>query len=121
MAQCLVTGGAGFIGSHLVEHLVAYGLRVRVLANLSTGSLTNLAAVRNDIEWGPGDVTDLPAVRAAMRNGAYVFHQAALAAVPHSVLDPVATHHACATGTLHVLLAAREAQVKRVIYAGSAS
>ena len=121
MALCLVTGGAGFIGSHLVEALLAYGHRVRVLDNLSTGSLDNLDAVRQAIEWVREDLADLDAVRAATRDVEYVFHQAALASVPRSVADPLAAHHACATGTLHVLLAAREAQVRRVVYAASSS
>jgi UDP-glucose 4-epimerase len=121
MALCLVTGGAGFIGSHLVDALLARGFRVRVLDNFSTGRLANLAAVQHRIELISGDLTDLPLVREATRGVEFVFHQAALASVPRSVADPLATHHACATGTLHVLLAAREAGVRRVIYAGSSS
>ncbi|HEV3261325.1 MAG TPA: SDR family oxidoreductase [Gemmataceae bacterium] len=121
MALCLVTGGAGFIGSHLVDSLVAYGHEIRVLDNLSTGDASNLAQVRSTIEFIRGDVTDLAAVRAACRGVEFVFHQAALASVPRSIADPLATHQACTTGTLHVLMAAREAQVRRVIYAGSSS
>src|SRR5262245_47166098 len=121
MARCLVTGGAGFIGSHLVEALLAYGHQVRVLDNLSTGELENLEAVRDEIEWVPGDVTDPKAVRGAMADVEYVFHQAALASIPLGVVDPLAVHHAAATGTLQVLMAAREAQVRRVIYAASSS
>lgn len=121
MAVCLVTGGAGFIGSHLVEALVARDHQVRVLDNLSAGSMRHLALVRAEIDWLPGDVTDLETVRAATQGVEYVFHLAALASVPLSVMDPVATHQACATGTLHVLIAAQEAQVKRVIYAASSN
>lgn len=119
MAVCLVTGGAGFIGSHLVEALVARGHRVRVLDNLSTGDLRYLAKVHQAIDWIPGDVTDPDIVKQATEGVEYVFHHAALASVPLSVVDPVATHQACATGTLHVLVAAQKAQVKRVIYAAS--
>jgi nucleoside-diphosphate-sugar epimerase len=104
-----------------VEKLLEYGHRVRVLDNLSTGNPANLANVQSEIEWVGGDVTDLEAVRAAMADVEYVFHQAALAPVPRNAADALATHHACATGTLHVLLAAREAAVQRVIYAASAT
>src|SRR5688500_11504150 len=121
MSLCLVTGGAGFIGSHLTEALVARGHQVRVLDNLSTGNLANLDAVRGSIELITGDITDLEVVRHAAQGVEVVYHQAALAAVPRSVADPAATHHACATGTLHVLMAAREAGVQRVVYAASSS
>jgi UDP-glucose 4-epimerase len=121
MAECLVTGGAGFIGSHLVEALVARGHAVRVLDNFSTGFWENLAAVRDEIELIEADLTDPEAVRAAARGVELVFHQGALASVPRSVADPAATHQVCATGTLHVLLAARDAGVRRVVYAASSS
>jgi UDP-glucose 4-epimerase len=121
METCLVTGGAGFIGSHLVEALLARGRRVRVLDNFSTGDPANLAAVRDDVEVIDGDITDRTSLTAALRGVAVVFHQAALASVPRSVADPVATHEACATGTLNVLLAARDAGVRRVVYAASSS
>jgi UDP-glucose 4-epimerase len=121
MPVCLVTGGAGFIGSHLAEALVAAGHRVRVLDNFSTGRLANLARLAGTVEVVRGDLTDLDVVRQASRGAELVFHEAALASVPRSVADPLATHQACATGTLHVLMAAREAQVRRVIYAASSS
>jgi UDP-glucose 4-epimerase len=121
MEACLVTGGAGFIGSHLVEALLARGRHVRVLDNFSTGDPANLAAVRDDVEVIDGDITDRTALTAALRGVAVVFHQAALASVPRSVADPAATHEACATGTLNVLLAARDAGVRRVVYAASSS
>ncbi|HEV3203114.1 MAG TPA: SDR family oxidoreductase [Gemmataceae bacterium] len=119
MAKCLVTGGAGFIGSHLVEALVARGHQVRVLDNFNTGDLKNLKPVIEKIEWIEGDITNLEIVRKAVQGMEFIFHQAALASVPLSVADPVTTHQINATGTLHVLMAANDAQVKRVIYAGS--
>jgi UDP-glucose 4-epimerase len=121
MATCLVTGGAGFIGSHVVEALLARGHAVRVLDNFSTGRRANLAHIRECIDLRTGDLTDLEAVRAATRDVDIVFHEGALASVPRSVADPAATHQACATGTLHVLAAAREAGVRRVVYAASSS
>jgi UDP-glucose 4-epimerase len=121
MAVCLVTGGAGFIGSHLVDALVAAGHEVRVLDNFSTGNRENLETVRGSVRVIEGDVTRAEDVRRATEGVELVFHQAALASVPRSVADPLATHEACATGTLRVLQAAREAGVKRVIYAASSS
>src|SRR5262249_16146828 len=121
MATCLVTGGAGFIGSHLVEALVARGDRVRVLDDFSTGDPANLDAVRGRIELVEGDITDLEMVQRPTRGVEVVFHQAALASVPRSVASPLATPRACVDGTLHVLLAARDAGVRRVVYAASSS
>jgi UDP-glucose 4-epimerase len=117
----LVTGGAGFIGSHLVEALTAQGRRVRVLDDLSTGLKTNLAAVRPAPELIDGDVGDAAAVARAVAGVEVVYHLAALASVQKSVEDPAATHRVCATGTLHVLDAARRAGVRRVVYAASSS
>ncbi len=121
MAVCLVTGGAGFVGSHLVEALVARGHEVRVLDNLSTGFRSNLDPVADRIDFLHGDITELQQVRDAVRGVEVVYHQAALASVPRSVADPLATHRACVDGTLHVLLAARDARVRRVVYAASSS
>jgi UDP-glucose 4-epimerase len=121
MTVCLVTGGAGFIGSHLVEALVERGHTVRVLDNFSTGDPANLFAVRERVRVLDGDITDLTTVQAAAQGVEVIFHQAALASVPRSVADPMATHQACVNGTLHVLLAAREAGVRRVVYAASSS
>ena len=120
-SSCLVTGGAGFIGSHLVHRLVDEGYRVRVLDNLCTGNRDNLDAVSGQIEFLQADVCDLPAVMAAMDDIDVVFHQAALASVPLSIEAPLETHAACATGTLNVLDAARRFGVRRVVYAGSSS
>ncbi|MFN4258898.1 MAG: SDR family oxidoreductase [Gemmataceae bacterium] len=121
MAICLVTGGAGFIGSHLVDALLEQGHTVRVLDNFSTGSRENLAHVQDQIELLVGDLLDTDLLRDAVRDVRWVFHQAALASVPRSVADPLATHQACATGTLNLLLAARDAGVRRIIYAASSS
>jgi UDP-glucose 4-epimerase len=121
MSVCLVTGGAGFIGSHLVDALLARGHRVRVLDNFSTGSWENLAAAAGRVEILEGDLTRPADVRRAAEGVEVIFHQGALASVPRSVADPLATHEACATGTLHVLQAARGAGVRRVVYAASSS
>jgi UDP-glucose 4-epimerase len=115
---CLITGGAGFIGSHLVEALAAGGRRVRVLDNLSTGRGENLAAGAEFVE---GDVCDPAAVARAAQGAEVIFHLAARASVQHSIEDPLGSHHVCATGTLHVLDAARKAGARRLVYAGSAS
>lgn len=117
----LVTGGAGFIGSHIVTALVERGDRVRVLDNLSTGKPANLAHVGAKVEVHKGDLLDLKQVEKAVAGVDVVFHQAAMASVPRSLAEPLASHAACATGTLHVLDAARRAGVKRVVYAGSSS
>jgi UDP-glucose 4-epimerase len=117
----LVTGGAGFIGSHLVTRLVDEGHRVRVLDNLSTGSLKNLDHIVRRYEFLRGDLCDLDAVARAVRGVDVVFHEAALASVPRSVKAPLDTHHACATGTLMLLEACRRAGVRRVVYAASSS
>ena len=117
----LITGGAGFIGSHLAEALVAAGRSVRILDDLSTGQVENLAHIVPAPELIHGSVTDLAAVERAVAGCDVVFHLAALASVAKSVEDPVASHAACATGTLNVLHAAQKAGVRRVVYAGSAS
>jgi nucleoside-diphosphate-sugar epimerase len=117
----LVTGGAGFIGSHLVDELVSRGYRVRVLDNLSTGSRANLMAVQDQIEFIEGDILDRRAVRAAMDGIEIVYHQAAMRSVPRSIDDPAATNRSNVDGTLNVLLAARDAGVRRVVYASSSS
>lgn len=117
----LVTGGAGFIGSHLVEHLLAGGARVRVLDDFSTGRRENLAPMGRHIELVEGDITDYATCRAAADGIRTVFHQAALPSVPRSVQDPARSHEVNATGTLNVLLAARDAGARRVVYASSSS
>ena len=121
MTTYLVTGGAGFIGSHLATRLVQDGHTVRVFDNLSTGSLSNLDAIRADIDFRLGDLSDAAAVEAAVAGVDVVFHQGALASVPRSVDHPLDTHAACATGTIHVLEACRRSNVRRVVYAASSS
>jgi nucleoside-diphosphate-sugar epimerase len=120
MASYLVTGGAGFIGSHLAEELVRRGQRVRVVDNLSTGkkrNLTHLPAV----EFVEGDLADLAVAHQAVAGMDYVLHQAAIPSVPRSVTDPITSNRANIDATLNVLVAARDAGVKRVVYAGSSS
>jgi UDP-glucose 4-epimerase len=118
---CLVTGGAGFIGSHLVEGLTAQGFKVRVLDNFSTGLRSNLDGIRPGPEIVEGDLTDAAAVTKATKGARFVFHLGALASVQRSVETPEATHASCATGSLHVLDAARRNGVSRVVYAASSS
>jgi UDP-glucose 4-epimerase len=118
---CLVTGGAGFIGSHLVDSLARQGRRVRVLDDLSSGLRDNLAQVRPVPEIIEGDVSDAEAVKRAVEGVGVIFHLAALASVQKSVEAPDDTHRVCATGTLRVLDAARRAGVRRVVYAASSS
>ncbi len=121
MARYLVTGGAGFIGSHLVEALVEKGQEVTVLDNLSTGHRHNLEPWMDRIEFIEGDLTDRQAVERALEGVEFVFHQAALASVPRSVEAPLDTNAACVTGTVQLLDAARRAGVKRLVYAASSS
>ena len=121
MSLALVTGGAGFIGSHLVEGLLARGYKVRVLDNFATGRRENLADVLQRIELLEGSVTNLTTARSAMRGVEAVFHQAALPSVPRSVKNPLESNEVNITGTLNILVAARDAGVKRVVYAASSS
>ena len=117
----VVTGGAGFIGSHLVEHLVGEGHDVTVLDDFSTGKPENIEPWRDRVRLVEGSVGDLATCRRACEGADYILHQAALASVPRSLRDPAATHHANAMGTLNVVIAAHEAGVKRVVYAASSS
>jgi nucleoside-diphosphate-sugar epimerase len=119
MTQYLVTGGAGFIGSHIVEALVARGGVVRVLDDLSTGSEANLATLAGAIEFVRGDLRNRADVQAAMHGVEVVFHQGAIASVPRSIANPVETLEVNVNGTQHVLIAARDAGVRRVVYASS--
>jgi UDP-glucose 4-epimerase len=120
----LITGGAGFIGSHLADRLLADGARVRVLDNFSSGSRANLdAAARagDRLEVVEGDIRDLATMQRVTRGVSVVFHQAAMRSVPRSVADPLGTNEHNVTGTLNVLEAARHAGVRRVVYASSSS
>lgn len=117
----LVTGGAGFIGSHIVERLARAGHRVRVLDNLFSGKEANLESIDGDVDFIRADIRDVRAVAGAIRGVEVVFHEAALGSVPRSVADPMTTHEVNLTGTLNVLLAAREANVRRVVCASSSS
>jgi nucleoside-diphosphate-sugar epimerase len=120
MAHYLVTGGAGFIGSHLAEELVRRGERVRVVDNLNTGKRANLAHLPQ-VEFVQGDLEDLKVARAVVEGVDYVLHQAAIPSVPRSVEDPIRSNGANIDATLNLLVAARDAGVKRVVFAGSSS
>ncbi len=121
MTDYLVTGAAGFIGSNIVEELVRRGNHVLVVDNLSTGKRSNIEPFLDDIDFVEGDITDSSLLAEVMQGVDYVLHQAALPSVPRSVADPLASHEINATGTLKVLLAARDAGVKRLVYASSSS
>lgn len=121
MRTFLVTGGAGFIGSHIATALVERGDRVRVLDNLSTGHRHNLEHLGDHVELIEGDLADPQVVAAAVEGVDCIFHEAALASVPRSVDAPLETNLACVTGTVTLLDAARRAKVRRVVYAGSSS
>jgi UDP-glucose 4-epimerase len=120
-ASCLVTGGAGFIGSALARALLGRGDRVRVVDNFFSGKRENLAEVAKDVELFEADIRDEAALARALAGVELVFHQAAIPSVPRSLTDPVASHDANATGTLKVLAAAKQAGVRRVVYAASSS
>ena len=120
MAHYLVTGGAGFIGSHLAEELVRRGERVRVVDNLITGKRQNLAHLPT-VEFLDGDLADIEVARRAVDGVEYVLHQAAIPSVPRSVQDPITSNRANIDASLNVLVAARDAGVRRVVYAGSSS
>jgi len=121
MVRCLVTGGCGFIGYHIVRGLLEAGHSVRVLDNLCTGHLHNLDEVRDKVEFIQGDINDAQAVQAALEGVERVFHQAALASVPLSLERPLETNQACVTGTLNMLHWSVKAKVKRFVYAASSS
>ena len=121
MTKFLVTGGAGFIGSHIATALAERGDKVTVLDNLSTGHLHNLAHLEGKITFLKGDIQDRKTVEQALDGVDVVYHEAALASVPRSVAAPLDTNAACVTGTLNLLDAARQAGVRRVVYAGSSS
>jgi nucleoside-diphosphate-sugar epimerase len=117
----LVTGGAGFIGSNIVDELVRRGHKVVVLDDLSAGKESNLADVRSKIDLRVGSITDLAAVQSACSGADYVIHLAARTSVPRSVQDPIGTNFVNIDGTLNVLVAARDAKVRRIVFAASSS
>ena len=119
--KVLVTGGGGFIGSHLVERLLRDGREVRVLDNFSTGHRGNLADIGGEVELVEGDIQSYERVHTAVRGCELVFHLAALPSVPRSVQDPLTSTASNVTGTLNVLLAARDEDVRRVVFASSSS
>jgi UDP-glucose 4-epimerase len=121
MARYLITGIAGFIGSTLAHALVERGDEVRGIDNLSTGSLDNLTGVRDQIDFRQIDLQDASGMKSACEGVEYILHQAALASVPRSVKDPLASHQSNLNGTLTLLLAARDAHVRRIVYAASSS
>ncbi|OGO31593.1 MAG: GDP-mannose 4,6-dehydratase [Chloroflexi bacterium RBG_16_56_11] len=123
MKKVVVTGGAGFIGSHLAEDLYGRGYRVFIIDNLSTGKLSNIKSLLDSgaVELVKGSITNLALLRKLFAGAEYVFHQAALPSVPRSIKDPVSSHRVNATGTLNVLIAARDCGVKKVVYASSSS
>jgi len=117
----LVTGGAGFIGSHIAQALVGQGARVRIIDNLSTGYEANLDEIGGDIDFIRASITDPDALKRALQNVELVFHEAAIPSVPRSVKQPVETHDASVNGTFQLLLAARDSRVRRLVYAASSS
>lgn len=133
MSTYIITGGAGFIGCNIARELVRqkqkaksrtnpwFGTRIIILDNLSTGNIDNIADIKNDIEFIKGDVKNLELLEKIFKGADFVLHQAALGSVPRSIEDPINTHENNATGTLNVLLAARNNKVKRVIFASSSS
>jgi nucleoside-diphosphate-sugar epimerase len=121
MAKFLVTGAAGFIGSSLVRALLERGDEVRGIDNFSTGRRENLTEVRKNIDFREADLLDLNAMHKACAGVDYVLHEAAIPSVPKSVLDPIGSNRANIDGTVNLLVAARDAKVKRVVYAASSS
>lgn len=117
----LVTGGAGFIGSHIAAALAASGARVRVIDNLSTGHRENLDGIEGEVDFIEADLNDEGALRRALDGVEIVFHEAAIPSVPRSVANPRETHHACVDATFALLLAARDRRVRRLVYAASSS
>ena len=120
----VVTGGAGFVGSHIAEYLIRSGQRVRVIDNLLTGNPDHLAFLKSlngDLKIVKASITDLAALQVLFKGADYVLHQAALPSVPRSIADPLETHRHCVTGSLNVLIAACANNVKRVVYAASSS
>src|ERR1700721_4639047 len=121
MARYLITGIAGFIGSSLAHALVDQGHEVRGIDNLSTGNLDNLADIKHKISFHEMDLQDVDGIKAACQGVDFILHQGALASVPRSVKDPLTSHESNVNGTLNLLIAARDAKVRRIAYAASSS
>jgi UDP-glucose 4-epimerase len=121
MEKVVVTGGAGFIGSHLADELAARDYRVVIFDDLSTGSTANVEAISPKVEFERGSITDLPALQRVCEGARFIFHLAALPSVPRSIENPLASQEVNGTGTLKVLLAARDAGVSKVVYSSSSS
>ncbi|HEY8670115.1 MAG TPA: SDR family oxidoreductase [Terriglobales bacterium] len=121
MATYLITGIAGFIGSSIARAVLAQGDQVRGIDNFSTGKRENIAEILKQIDFREADLLNLTAVQDACKGVDYIFHEAAIPSVPKSVLDPVGSNRANVDATVHVLVAAKEAKVKRVVYAASSS
>jgi len=121
MALYLITGIAGFIGSSLARGVLAQGDQVRGIDNLSTGNRANLADIAGQVDFREADMLDMDAVRAACMGVDYIFHEAAIPSVPKSVIDPLGSNRANVDATVNVLVAAKDAKVKRVVYAASSS
>ena len=121
MAVYLITGIGGFIGSSLARELLQRGQQVRGVDNFSTGKRENLTQILGQIDFREADILDLDAMNLACTGADYVLHQAAIPSVPKSVLDPIGSNRANVDGTVNVLVAARDAKVKRAIYAASSS
>lgn len=119
--KCLVSGGAGFIGSNLADELIRQGAKVTILDNLVTGFRENLEEIKGDFDFIEGDLNDEAKLKKALDGVSIVFHQAALPSVPRSVENPSETHQACVNGTFNLLLKSKESGVQRVIYAASSS
>lgn len=119
--KAVVTGGAGFIGSHIADELVKHNYLVTIIDNLSTGKMENIAHLDGKIEFIEGSVTDLNLLSSVFQGADYIFHEAAIPSVPRSIKDPIASNEVNTTGTLKVLMAARDNKVKKVVYASSSS
>ncbi len=121
MATYLITGGSGFIGSNIAERLVNKGEKVRILDNFSTGRIENLNSIKDDVEIIEGDIRSLLTVEKSVKGVDYILHQAALPSVPRSIADPGTTNEVNVNGTLNILTAAKDLNVKRVVIASSSS
>lgn len=120
-SKVLITGGAGFIGSNLADELLKQGAKVTILDSLVTGFRENLDEIKGNFDFIEGDLNDSDKLKKSLENVEIVFHQAALPSVPRSIDNPLETHQACVNGTFNVLLKAKEAGVRRVVYAASSS